>query len=45
MAVTPNGYADALSDDKKLFVMPLEEKMTMAQFLGIRTLTVVLFGF
>ena len=34
VAVTPNGYADALSDDKRLFVMPLEETMTMDRFLG-----------
>ena len=34
VAVTPNGYADALSDDKRLFVMPLEETMTMGRFLG-----------
>ena len=34
VAVTPNGYADALSEDKRLFVMPHEETMTMEQFLG-----------
>ena len=35
VAVTPNGYADALSADKRLFVMPHEETMTMDHFLGM----------
>jgi jumonji domain-containing protein 7 len=31
VAVTPNGYADAVTDDK--FVMPEERRMTMSEFL------------
>ena len=34
VAVTPNGYADALSEDRRLFVMPHEETMTMGHFMG-----------
>ncbi|KAH9495864.1 JmjC domain-containing protein 7 [Bulinus truncatus] len=33
VAVTPNGYADAITDGK--FVMPEERKMEMSQFLNI----------
>ena len=33
VAVTPNGYADAVTDEK--FVMPEEREMTLAQFLDI----------
>ena len=33
VAVTPNGYADAICGDR--FVMPEEREMTMAQFLDI----------
>ena len=33
VAVTPDGYADAVRDDK--FVMPEEREMTMGQFLDI----------
>ena len=33
VAVTPNGYADAVTDGK--FVMPEERRMTMADFLDI----------
>ena len=33
VAVTPNGYADAITDNK--FVMPEEREMTMSQFLDI----------
>ena len=39
MAVTPNGYADALSEDKRLFVMPHEETMSVDHFLGTYTVT------
>lgn len=35
MAVTPNGYADAiaLKNGKEYFVMPEEKEMTMSEFL------------
>ena len=33
VAVTPNGYADAITDGK--FVMPEERRMTFADFLDI----------
>lgn len=33
VAVTPNGYADAILDDK--FMMPEERRMTMRKFLDI----------
>ena len=39
VAVTPNGYADALSEDKRLFVMPNEETMSVDHFLGTYTVT------
>ena len=33
VAVTPNGYADAVTEGK--FVMPEERKMTMGEFLDV----------